>query len=83
MSNRTPQKIVTTAHFGDTPPESIAEICRIYSPGTTVQVTYSPEDPSKSFIYFTSPWRDWPTAIFPIMAALLGWFFIFASRFVK
>jgi len=83
LSNLAPRKIVSSAHQGDPPPASIAAICSKYSPGTAITVRYASQDPRKSFVYFTSPARDWPWLLLPLLAALLGWFFLWSVRFLR
>jgi hypothetical protein len=83
LSNLAPRKIVQSVQPGDAAPESIAAICSKYSLGTEVSVRYQPKDPSKSFVYFTSPARDWPWLLLPLLAASLGWFFLWSTRFLK
>ena len=83
LSNLAPKKIADNWHLADAPPASIEALCRRYSPGTKVQVRYRPDDPQTSFVYFTLPLRDWPLAMVPLIAGLLGWFFIFGVRFVS
>jgi hypothetical protein len=80
LSNLAPKSIADNWHLADAPPESIVALCRRYSSGTKVQVHYSPSDPRTSFVYFTSPLRDWPWAIAPILAGFIGWVFLFAGR---
>jgi hypothetical protein len=83
LSNLSPRTIVSSGHQGDPPPESIAAICRKYGPSTPITVRYKPQDPCKSFVYFTSPIRDWPWLLVPVLAALVGWFFLWCLRLLK
>jgi hypothetical protein len=82
FANLPPQKVAPRSHQGDDPPESIAALCRQFCPGTAVQVHYQPSSPRRSFVYFVSPLRDWPWALFPILAGMFGWFCLFAKRLV-
>jgi hypothetical protein len=81
LSNLAPQVIVRIAHAEDDPPEKIANLCRQYAAGTAVRVHYDPKNPKWSFVYFTSPLRDWPWALFPLALGLAGWLLIHLSRF--
>jgi hypothetical protein len=83
LSNLAPRKIVRRAFPGDPPPESIAALCRNYQAGTPVLVRYDPGNPQRSFVFFTSPLRDWPWAIWPALAAFVGWFLVFGVRYVS
>jgi hypothetical protein len=81
LSNQAPQKIVRSAHLDDPAPEPIAAVCRQYRSGTPIAVHYDPKDPRQSFVYFTSPLRNWPWILFPAITGLLGWFFLVGARF--
>jgi hypothetical protein len=83
ISNLAPRKIVGGAHPGAVTPACIAAICNKYRPGTEVSVHYQPNDPARSFIYFTSPVRDWPWLLVPLIAGLVGWFFLAGAQHVK
>ena len=81
LSNLAPRTLAGNWHQADAPSASIVALCNKYYPGTKVQVRYRPGDPRISFVYFTSPLRDWPWVLFPLICGFSGWFFIFAARF--
>ncbi len=77
LSNLAPRIVADNWHMADAPPGSILALCSEYGPGTPVKVRYSPTDPETSYIYYTPPLRDWPWAVPPIVAGLVGWFLVF------
>jgi hypothetical protein len=76
MSNVQPRNLVRKANPDGPVPDNILELCRRYAPGTAVSVYYDPSDPRYSFIFFTTPLKNWPWIIFPLMFGGVGWFFL-------
>ena len=84
LSNILPEKIVASSEYSLTePPNSIAAVCRRYSPGTEIQVFYDPSNPKFGFVYFASPIKRWPWVIPPVLAFLVGSFFFYLARFAR
>lgn len=82
LSNLPPVQIVRTQTFDpNKPPERIRFLCESYKPGTTISIYYSPKNPNKSFVYFSSPLTQWGWTIPVLITASIGWLFFFLARF--